>query len=83
MIRDPLFRAWSFLILLSFAGAGLAFAPDHQALALAVLGLSLFKARLILHHYLGLAAAPRWRQGFDLATAALCFGLAILALLAG
>lgn len=81
MRRDPLIRAWVFLSALSMAGAGVTLLPDHAALELVVLGLALFKARLILHHYLGLAQAPRWRQGFDLATLGLCLIYAALALL--
>lgn len=81
MTRDPLLRAWLLLVALSLVGAGVTLLPDHKALGLVVLGLSLVKARLILHHYLGLAQAPHWRQGFDLATSGLCLVLAALALL--
>jgi hypothetical protein len=40
------------------------------------------KARLILHHYLGLAGAPSWRRGFDMAVAAVCLLLGALAVAA-
>ncbi|MFN3937677.1 MAG: nitric oxide reductase F protein [Gemmobacter sp.] len=81
MTRDPLIRASALLCALSLAGGAVTRLPDHRALAPAILGLALWKARLILHRYLGLAAAPRWRQGFDLTAAGFCLMLAVLAVL--
>lgn len=46
-----------------------------------VLGLAWLKARVILARYLGLAAAPSWRRGFDLVLALFCLLLLALYLL--
>ncbi len=45
---------------------------------IAILVLAWLKARLILAAYLGLAAAPFWRRGFEIALAA--YGLLLAAL---
>ncbi len=82
MTRDPLMRAWFWLGALSLAGALITRAPDVTGLAVVILGLAFAKARLILHHYLGLAGAPSWRRGFDMVVAGFCLLLAALALLA-
>jgi len=81
MTRDPLIRAWALLIVLSLAGVGVTVLPDHKALAVVVLALSLAKARLILHRYLGLAVAPRWRRGFDSLILGFVALIAVLALI--
>lgn len=82
MTHDPLIRAWGLLVALSMAGALITRAPDVTGLAVVILALSFVKARLILHHYLGLANAPSWRRGFDMVVAGVCVLLAALALLA-
>ena len=68
---NPLIRAWIWLLALSMATTALALAVRHMpvpALAgAAILGLAYLKTRLILANYLGLAAAPFWRRGFNLA----------------
>lgn len=64
-----LVRAW--LALVGLGAATSAFAalggspPVSWPLAAAVLALAWLKARLILARYLGLAAAPTWRRGFE------------------
>jgi hypothetical protein len=75
MTRDPLLLAWAGLVTLSLAGAGLSLVPAGPVLSL--------MGRIILHRYLGLAHAPRWRRGFDMVLAGFCAGLAGLALLLG
>lgn len=62
--RDPLFRAWLALVVLSGASALLARASG-KAVGLAVLLIGLIKARLILIRYLRLGEAPAWLRGFD------------------
>lgn len=81
MIRDRLLLAWIALCALSVAGAVLTRVPEHLVVQLAILALALAKSRLILHHYLGLAEAPRWRRGFDMLTLGFVTLIAILALL--
>jgi hypothetical protein len=83
MTRDPLLLAWAGLVTLSLAGAGLSLVPAGPVLSLMALSLALLKGRIILHRYLGLAHAPRWRRGFDMVLAGFCAGLAGLALLLG
>ncbi|MDP2087264.1 MAG: hypothetical protein Q8K20_18875 [Gemmobacter sp.] len=82
MRRDPLLRAWATLCTLSVGGAVLTGMPGQAVVSVAILGVALIKTRLILHHYLGLAAAPRWRRGFDLAATGLCLLLAALGIAA-
>lgn len=76
MPGDPLLRAWLWLIMLSLAATAVsvwpwpvAFTPVAGTL---VLGLAWLKARVILARYLGLAAAPFWRRGFDMALGLFC-----------
>jgi uncharacterized membrane protein YecN with MAPEG domain len=79
--RDPLVRAWIGLVTMSGAGALVAnLALSGVLLAALTLGLVFLKSRLILRHYLGLAAAPSWARGFDLVMAAFCLLVLGLAL---
>lgn len=82
MLRDPLLRAWLALIGLSLGSTLIALWHWPGALAALagalILTLAWLKARIILARYLGLAAAPFWRRGFDIALAAFC--LLLLAL---
>ncbi|PIP97738.1 MAG: nitric oxide reductase F protein [Rhodobacterales bacterium CG18_big_fil_WC_8_21_14_2_50_71_9] len=75
----PLIRAWALLVALSLATTALtALIGDgapHPALAGAVLALAGLKASVILRRYLGLAAAPLWRKGFETVLAALLLTL--------
>ena len=77
---DPLALAWLWLTALSMAATAAALAVDwglaREASGAAILILSGAKARLILGRYLGLAATPGWRRGFDL-----CMGLFLVLLL--
>ncbi|MCF3973527.1 nitric oxide reductase F protein [Paracoccus salsus] len=86
MPRDPLLRAWVALIGLSLGSTTLTlwhWPPKFAALAGAlILTLGWLKARVILSRYLGLAAAPFWRRGFELALAMFCLLLLGLYLLA-
>lgn len=82
MTRDPLIRAWGLLVGLSAAGAAITHLPDFTGGAVLILAMAVIKARLILHHYLGLAGAPSWRRGFDMAVAAVCLLLGALAVAA-
>lgn len=73
MSRDPLLRAWIGLLVLSAASTLIAVVVPVAAPGLmlklsgaAILALAWFKARLILAQYLGLAAAPFWRRGFEI-----------------
>lgn len=71
----PLLRAWALLIALSLATTALTLligdGAPHPALEAAVLMLAGLKASAILRRYLGLAAAPSWRKGFEAVLAAL------------
>lgn len=80
MTRDPLLLAWGALVALSLAGARLTLWPPGAAFGPLALLLGFLKGRIILHRYLGLAQAPRWRRGFDLVLAAFCALLAALSL---
>lgn len=76
MTRRAIYRAWGWLIALSLVSTGLS-RPEiwsnwPTASGILVLLLSWQKARIILGHYLGLAAAPPWRRGFNFALALLC-----------
>jgi len=68
-----LVRAWLTLLAFAAATSGLAAVvgppPVPWLVALAVLALAWLKARVILVHYLGLAAAPTWRRGFEVVLA--------------
>jgi len=87
MKPDMLTRAWIVLVALSggsaavswLAGAGL----DRRVIGAAILALALFKARLILSAYLGLARAPAWRRGFNLALSGFCLLALALYLIPG
>ncbi|MFB9149777.1 nitric oxide reductase F protein [Roseovarius ramblicola] len=85
MHRDPLLRAWGALIGLSLGSTVLSlwhWPPRLAALAGAlILTLGWLKARVILARYLGLAAAPFWRRGFNLSLALFCLLLLGLYLL--
>ncbi len=76
MRPDILTRAWVALIVLSglsAVAAGLINrGVDIRVTGTAVLLLALIKARIILAHYLGLAAAPSWRRGFNLSLTLFC-----------
>jgi hypothetical protein len=67
--RDPLAGAWVGLLLLSGLSAVLALSPVNSgalrpAAGAVLLVLAGLKGRLILLHYLGLAATAFWRRGF-------------------
>jgi len=81
MTRDPLLRAWIGLCALSMIGAFTTLFPGNLAVLLTILALALLKSRAILHHYLGLAAAPRWRCSFDSLTFGFITLIAVLAIL--
>ncbi len=76
MTRRALYIAWGTLIALSLASTVLALPAlwVHWPIAtgIAVMLLAWLKARIILTQYLGLAAAPTWRRGFNFALAMLC-----------
>lgn len=76
MTGRRLFLAWAGLIGLSIASTLLSLpviAPGLQwALGIGVLTLAWLKARIILAQYLGLAAAPFWRRGFEISLAGFC-----------
>jgi hypothetical protein len=64
-----LVRAWLALVALGLAASAIAALvgppPVPRLAAAGVLALAWAKARLILARYLGLAAAPAWRRGFE------------------
>ncbi|EPX81477.1 cytochrome C oxidase subunit IV family protein [Litoreibacter arenae] len=76
MKPDTLTRAWIALIVfsaLSMVAAGLVNNGfDQRLTGSLVLALALLKARVILSRYLGLADAPSWRRGFNLALTLFC-----------
>lgn len=76
---QPLVRAFAALATLSLATAALTVIADdgglHPALAAALLVLAGVKATVILRRYLGLAAAPAWRRGFETVLALLLITL--------
>ena len=76
MVRDPLLRAWVWLIGLSLGSTAVSlwtWPPKLAALAgTLVLMLAWLKARIILAYYLGLVRAPFWRRGFNIALAIFC-----------
>ncbi|MCB2115187.1 MAG: nitric oxide reductase F protein [Rhodobacteraceae bacterium] len=76
-------RAWGLLLALS-AGSTLLAASGLQGrlFAVPILVLSGTKAHVILARYLGLAAAPRIRAGFDLVLGAVLVLFTVLASLA-
>ncbi len=85
MSNRTLYIAWGSLIALSLGATLLSLAGIWSiwplAAGIAVLTLAWLKARIILSQYLGLAAAPFWRRGFEFALAALCLLLLGLYLL--
>jgi len=82
MLRDPLWRAWAALAVLSLLSTALTQLQDdawlRAAAGTAILVLGYVKARLILGRYLGLAAAPYWYRGFTLVIALYMAGLLAL-----
>jgi hypothetical protein len=76
MLRNPLLRAWGWLIGLSLCSTGVALwhwpAALNPLAGALILTLGWLKARVILGRYLGLEAAPFWRRGFDIALALFC-----------
>ena len=72
MTRDPLFRAWFWLVLLSAASTAVALNLTELQVTVAgtiILTLAWLKARMILSRYLGLAAVPPIARGFGLVLA--------------
>lgn len=72
MTRDPLFRAWFWLVLLSAASTAVALNLTEIQVTFAgtiILTLAWLKARMILSRYLGLAAVPAIARGFGLVLA--------------
>ncbi len=72
-MKNPVIRAWLWLIGLSLTSTLVAIAVDQRLTGAAVtlagaviLTLSWLKARVILSDYLGLRAAPFWRRGFGM-----------------
>ncbi|MBC7146897.1 MAG: nitric oxide reductase F protein [Thioclava marina] len=89
-LRDPLIRAWAWLIALSAASTALAVAVSQGLLSgrgvtlggAAILILAWAKANVILSRYLGLAQAPFWHRGFRIVLglyAVLLLGLYLIA----
>lgn len=80
--RPSVTRVWVWLVALSLLGTVMALTLDagatRAATGVALLGLTLVKARLILLYYLRLARAPFWRSG---ATMAMTIFLCLLAIL--
>jgi len=76
MLRDPLLRAWAALLALSLGSTAVSlwhWPPGLTAVGGGIiLTLAWLKARVILGRYLGLAAAPFWRRGFNLSLALFC-----------
>lgn len=85
MTKDPLIRAWGWLLAFSALSTALAVAVSRGGIGgagitaggAAILFLAWAKARVILRSYLGLAQAPFWNRGF-----AIVLGLYALLLLA-
>jgi uncharacterized membrane protein YjjP (DUF1212 family) len=84
----PLLRAWLWLVAFGVATSLVAALAGtgrwHPALAAVVLALAGLKAVQILRHYLGLAAVPNWRRGFETVIGlylVLLFGLYLVPLL--
>ncbi len=76
-------RAWIMLLALSAASTALAASGLGGAgFALVVLTLAGAKARIILSAYLGLAAAPAIRAGFDAVLVAVLVLFAVLSIAA-
>lgn len=76
-------RAW--LVLLALSAVSTAFAASGlrgTVFAVLVVSLAGAKAHVILTQYLGLAAAPQIRTGFDVALAAFLFLVTALAVAA-
>ncbi|RKF13507.1 nitric oxide reductase F protein [Roseovarius spongiae] len=73
---DKLTFAWISLLVLSGATTIVAelvnLGFDPRVTGTLVLFLALMKARIILARYLGLAEAPSWRRGFNLALSLFC-----------
>jgi len=76
-------RAWLWLLVLSAASTTLAASGMHgKVFVVLVLSLAGAKAHVILARYLGLAAAPSIRAGFDLSLTAALILFAVLAIAA-
>ncbi len=67
-------RAWIQLMALGAITTGLAQAIDGEQTGViagaAILVVAFLKSRIVLKNYLGLALAPSWQGGFDLALGA-------------
>lgn len=76
MSRDPVLRAWLWLIGFSLCSTALAIwhwpASLTPVAGTAILLLAWAKARMILRQYLGLAAAPFWLRGFSMSLGLFC-----------
>lgn len=89
MLKDPLLRAWLWLVALSLGSTLIATAVSRGALegrvlqiaGATILALAWAKARVILDRYLGLAAAPFWHRGFSIVLGLYCLGLLALYLI--
>lgn len=80
MTRDPLLRAWAWLVALSIGSTIVALTVTRLQVTVAgvvILTLAWLKARVILARYLGLAGVPAIAFGFGLV-----LGLFMLACLA-
>lgn len=85
MTRDPLFRAWAWLVALSIGSTVVALTLHSLNATVAgviILTLAWLKARVILSRYLGLAEVPAIAFGFGLVLALFmlaCLGLYLVA----
>jgi len=74
--KSAIIRAWAILIGLSAASAVLTLVMgvriDRKLAGALILLFALFKARVILADYLGLANAPTWQRGFNLTLTVFC-----------
>lgn len=86
-MNRTLVTTWAWLIVLSGGSTIVAYAVNHginrQLAGAVILCLALFKARLILSRYLGLAQARNWLTGFSLTIGFACLLIIGLYLIPG
>ena len=82
MVREPILRAWLWLMTLSAGSAVVAEFVAHgmnrSAAGAAILILALAKSRIILARYLMLDQAPAWLRGF--VTVLALYGIGLMGL---
>lgn len=87
MTKDPLTKAWIWLVVLSAGSAVVAIlvsmGVDRRIAGAMILTLALLKSRTILSQYLGLCNAPFWRRGMNIALAVFCGLIFVLYLVGG